>query len=256
MSTAESVAAKEQRAQDALTALYGDEKKLIVRNVFKGIIPIAFAPEFGRGQDITRSHLPQVLTDLAPREAWLTSNDFRQAVSKGWLKVVSPEEYETTMKSESARQRELRRLAAADGDVQPSRQVDAIRERVPSQVDPEVGPQDEMDIDPDTASLVPAGTGGKGGLSLDEQRAAAERYERGDVPLPKVEMTGDSLTARAEILVDRISRKVIVPFDAIQELDRDADLYTLEDLQLIINQAKYSGVKALAQRIVSARVGQ
>lgn len=250
MATAASAVEKESRVREVFSELYGDEETLIIVNTTPGVVPIGFKEGDGRGEEIPRSHLPIVLNGKAPREVWLRSNDFRQAVTKGWLKVITKQEYDTTMASEGQKQRELKRLAAMDGPVATSTRVDAVREQIPSG---EEGPQEELDIDPNTASLVPAGTGSATGITTEQMRRGLEQYDRGADAPPLPSVLKDGRAAKAEYLCERIKTKQISPIDAIQEVNNDAALFTNEDLQYIINQAAYSGVKALAQRIIDAR---
>jgi hypothetical protein len=247
---------KEERARQAITALYGDEETLIVVNTTRGVVPIGFQPQDGRGHEIPRGRAPIVLTNLAPREAWLRSTDFRSAVSKQWLRVVPPTEYEAYVARAAERERELQRLAAQDA----GRQVKPAQEAVRRPVDEEIDGQDEeMDIDPETSSIVPASevTNSESVRMTAEQiRQGLHEYDRtGGVSAapPDPASPTEGRAARAESLCERIAQGMIQPIDAIAELDGDAELYSADDLAYIVRHAKFVGVKSLAQQLLSKK---
>jgi hypothetical protein len=227
----------EERLKEALRDFYGDEKVLIVKNMTKGCVSIGFGrvgSESGHvGYLIERSRLPINLTEKYPIEYWRDSPDFRQALAKGWLQIVSKEEYERAIEAERAHEA---RLAALAKNEQPRQKAHDV----------EINPLQEQVINERTAQLEPA---------TNDPTIAAQvaEYERRLNEPPPPPVLKDGRSVRAEALVEKTRRGQITSLDALKELDSDADLYTDDDLLYISKHAEYESVKSFATSILTAR---
>lgn len=237
----------------AFQTLFGTEDQIIVKNTQPGVVVIGFHKDTGMaGYEVPRGHLPINLTEIFPRDYWLKSNDFRLAVRKGWLKPVKPEEADALLRQETARQAELRRLAALDGDKGSTTKFDAQVGRPRDEM--EEGSED-VDINPETSSIVSGdeATADRVGASAADIAQAAASYERGETNPPSSPDDAIGRAAKAEALCDRMDRGSIKPIEALQELDRDSDLYSPSDLALIASRAKFDGVRVLASQLLDRR---
>lgn len=238
---------KIQTVREALDSLYGAEEKLIVTNEFEGVVCIGFGKRGDEGgHNLERSKLPQVLTDLFPREMWLQSSDFRQALAKGRLRLIPLAEYDRLMRQAQSREQTLARLAALDRGKTP-RKFDGVTNA------PDGEDQVPMDIDETTSSLVEV-TEGPDGTPMSEIQRGMDAYDTGDNPpaplRPPTPIQAAGHSAKAESLVERTIRGAVKPMEALRELDGDRSMYTRDDLEYIAARAAYDGVKVHARTLL------
>lgn len=245
-STAETEDDKLAAVRKSLDSLYGTEEKLIVVNEFDGIVVIGFGKRGDEGgHNLERSKIPVVLTDIFPREMWLNSPDFRQALAKGRIRVVPPKEYERMMAQAKSRQRTLDQLAALDRGKAPQK-FDGVSTRDPEE-------QADMDIDETTASLVEVNQmQGPGGVPMSEIQRGMDSYDAATTApstlQPPIQAAGHS--ARAESLVERAIRGALSPTAALTELESERSLFSREDLEYIAQRAPYRGVQTHARSLM------
>lgn len=233
--------AAEEQLKNAMTELFGEEKKIIVENRQPGVVSIGFGKNGNEGgYSIPRSKLPICLTAVFPAEFWLDSPDFRQALAKGWLRLVSNDEYERALEAEEAHQARLEALASGDA---PTRQ--AVQK-----FDAEINPLQQSAIDPRTASLRPATSDEIADPELAER---VRSYEKNLATPPPTPVIQDGRSVRAEALVEKTVRGSIQPLEAVKELDADANLYTLTDLEYIAKNAEFPGLRSFAQKLAHER---
>lgn len=250
MDTTGKTQAVQDRIRHALEELYGNEEMLIVRNTTNGVVSVGFG-ELGDkgGKPIERSKLPIVLTDEFPRDTWIKAGDFRRAVAKGWLVLVSRAEYDKEMAQHTQRQEQLRRLAAKD------------KQSVASQAAPQ-HPQNIFDDDPsgepqvideESAQLKPA--------SQDESLRRFATYEglemAQDAPQDNrpegVNVIGGSVSSRAISFCEQQRRGSLTNMDSINWLDNEEKLLSEDDLVYITSHAQFDSVKSQARQILAAR---
>lgn len=240
--------AAQERIRKAMEELYGDEGVLIVRNTTNGVVSVGFG-ELGDkgGKAIERSNLPIVLTDEFPRDTWIKAGDFRRAVAKGWLVLVSKEEYDAEIAKHQQKQVALRRLAAQDKSptAAPSARHADIFNDDPS--------GEAMVIDERTSEMVPA--------SQDEATQRFMQYEglesAPDAPRDNtpegVTVQGGSVSSRAVSFCEQQRRGSYTNLDAINWLDQEEKLLSPEDLVYISSNASFESVKSQARGILSSR---
>lgn len=222
----------EEALKSAMHELFGDEKKIIVQNTQPGVISIGFGKQGNEGgYTIPRSRLPMCLTDTVPAEIWLASPDFRQALTKGWIKLVSETDYNKAVEADRAHKARLEELAAADS-----------ARTAPRKFDAEINPLQEQVIDEATSSVRPV-----------DLAKAVQDYEKNLERPPQVDSLRDGRSARAEALVEETKRATTDPLTAIEKLDNDEKLYTDEDLQYIANNSAYPGLSSFARNILDSR---
>ena len=233
--------AAEAQLRDAMKELYGEEKKIIVENLQPGVVSIGFGKNGNEGgYSIPRSRLPICLTEIFPADFWLSSPDFRQALSKKWLRIVSLSEYEQALDAEAAHQARLEALASGDAPVRPAVQ----------KFDAEINPLAQAAIDPRTATLRAATADEIADPELAQRVASYEKQLATPPPTPVI---ADGRSIRAEALVEKTVRGSIQPLDAVKELDADANLYTVADLEYIAKNAEFPGLRSFAQKLALER---
>ena len=226
------VTAAEVNLKNAMKELFGDEKTIIVQNLTKGVVPIGFGKNgMDGGAEITRSTLPIDLGTIAPPDRWLESPDFRKALSKHWLRLVSREEFDYALQVNQ--EHEARLEALASGDVPVVKKFDA-----------QINPLQERQINPETSQLEPT--------ENPDLAARVSQYERNLNSAPPTVLK-DGRSARAEALVDATRRASIAPIDAIRQLDQDAPLYDETDLAHVAEKAEYPGLRNFATKLLHDR---
>lgn len=240
--------AAQERIRSFLNDLYGEEKMLIVRNTTNGVVSIGFGKLGDEGgKAIERSKLPIVLTDEFPREVWTEAADFRRAISKGWLTLVSKEDYEAELASHRDHVNELARLAAQD-DARAGRGVAPSAKVDPFSDDPSGEP---MVIDEDTAEMHPA--------SQDKRTQQFLEYERGETSFRPQDNTGlppessSAVSSRALSFCEQQKRGDITSNQAIKWLDDEERVLSDSDLDFIAQNAQFASVKSVARRILADR---
>jgi hypothetical protein len=238
--------AAQERIRSFLNDLYGEEQMLIVRNTTNGVVSIGFGKLGDEGgKAIERSKRPIVLTDEFPREVWTEAADFRRAVSKGWLTLVSKEEYDNELVKQRERANELARLAAQDESPkvkQASGRVDPFND------DPSGEP---MVIDEDTAEMQPA--------SRDKRSQQFFEYEQGEGSHRPEDNTGlepeasSRVSSRALSFCESQKRADLTSNQAIKWLDDEEKILTDADLEYIITYSEFGSVKSVARRILADR---
>lgn len=230
--------AAEVALKEAMRDLYGEEKTIIVENRQKGVVSIGFGKNGSEGgYSIPRSKLPVNLTAIFPAEFWLASPDFRQALGKGWLRIVSQEEYDKALAAEAAHQARLEAIAATDGG----------GSKGPQRFDAEINPLQASVVDERTSQLRD--------VSADPELASrvAEYEKRHDTTPLNPAVIKDGRSARAEALVEETRRGSINAIEALTRLDQDAPLYTTDDLEYIAQNAAYPGVASFAKSLATSK---
>lgn len=238
--------AAQKRIREFLIDLYGEEDMLIVRNTTNGIVSIGFGELGDKGGmpgGIPRSKLPIVLTDHFPRKQWTESADFRRAVAKGWLTLVSKDEYEKNLEQQRARAEEYARLAAKDKQIARTPQQNVFAD------DPDGEPQV---IDPETSELMPAH------LSAEAKRFAEyEGLELGHRPednTPEgVTVLKEGVSSRAISFCEEQKRGGLTSQQSIEWLDGEEKVLSDEDLTYVITNSAFDSVKSVARRILAER---
>jgi hypothetical protein len=243
----------------AALELYGDEKRLIVQNLTKGVIVITFGPNGRDGSyTIPRTTMPVVLTpDVRPREDWIRSNDFRAAVTKGAIRIVSDEEYDRVMAAHRAKEEAMRKLAAMD-------------RATPRKVETQDGPasvivDDPVDAPPtpavladDEATAVPASQADVARVANLDPNAVADmvrRYEQSLDAEINTRPLADGSTARLDAFVTAMARGDLQPLEAMRKLDEDAVFYSDDQLRTIAGRSPYKAVAVLAEELIASRQG-
>lgn len=229
------------KIEQAIKELYGDEKSLIVINKTKGIVAVGFGTNGTEGGSaIPRSSLPQVLTKEYPRDIWAKSSDFRRCLAKGWLELITPEEYERMMSDHETRLKRLRKFAVRD--------VASLIESPPSYDDET--PR-SVTINEETSELETATASDPAIAYAMEVEGLAPSSPQQDNPGALI--IGDNISSRALSLVEATKRNAIEPMEAIIQLDTDAELMTNEDLRFISSNTALDGLRAQAEEILSSR---
>lgn len=233
----------------ALEELYGNEEMLIVRNNTNGVVSIGFGnlgDEGGMPGGIPRSKMPQVLTDHFPRTMWLAASDFRRAVSKGWISLISKEDYEKELSQHRQRRAELLRMAAEDEPVKSSSQAIGPN---PFSDDPDGEPQV---IDEETSQLTPASKDGSVRRFMEYEGMEAAEGPRANTP-PGVTVMGGQVSSRAVSFCEQQRRGDLTNIDAINWLDQEDKLLSVDDLNFITGNSTFASVKNQARRILADR---
>jgi hypothetical protein len=233
----------QDRIQKALKELYGDEQALIVRNTTDGVVSVGFG-ELGNkgGKSIERSKLPIILTNEFPPDWWLESPDFRRAIAKGWLVLVSREDYDTELS------RHQQRLADLKSRVKPEAIIAPAAPDVFSD-DPSGEP---MVIDETTTQLKAA--------SADEQARRFMEYEgmetapgpRPNVPAG-VTVLGGAISSRTLSFCEEQKTGRLTNYDAIEWLDAEEKILSDDDLVYITGHSSFESIKSQARALLAER---
>ena len=246
----EQLSPEEKRETEALNALrktlediYGDEKKLIVMNKTDGVVSIGFGDrgDLG-GWTIPRSKLPINLTDQYSAETWTKSSDFRRALTKRWLEVVSPERADKLLEIDRTHQARLKRLAGGNQGNLPS-DVSITPMHSP------ISEDEPMVIDEETSSLKPARS--------DPMALKYMEYENAQpapVNAPSASMLSGDVSSRAVAVVEAVRRGSCQPLEAIRQIDGDEKLLTNADLQWISKHASIPSVASYAAQLLNDRI--
>lgn len=240
-------AAAEAAIAKTIKELYGDETKIIVLNKRDGVVSIGFGENGNEGgMAIPRSRLPIILTNEYSADHWRKSSDFRRALTKGWLEVISEEKYDQMMAEHQKREERLKKLAALDKNIEPNDVEIRKYEDDDSRAQPHY-------IDEDSATV-------RTDLSPDQQRFLA--YENQDFEMlkgpdvtedPGVKIIGDTISSRALALVEGCKKGDITASNAIAQLDEDSKLYTEQDLQHIADMSPYKGLSKFAKQLLTSK---
>lgn len=192
---------------------------------------------------IPRSKHPQVLTDEYPREVWSEAPDFRRAIAKGWLSLVSKDEYEKDLENQRRRAVELARMSAAEAVAKPV----ITREQSIFSDDPSDEPQV---IDEDSAQLKPA--------SQDKRARQFMEYEGQEfVERPAGAPTGSidqaHITSRSVSFCEEQKNGTLTANQALEWLEGEEGVLTKGDLEYITSNAAFDSVKSLARTFLADR---
>ena len=233
----------QDRIQNALKELYGDEEVLIVRNTTNGVVSIGFG-ELGNkgGKPIDRSKLPIILTNEYPRDWWLESPDFRRAVAKGWLTLVKRVDYEAEITQHKQHLAELKSRVKPE-PAAPTTQQDVFSD------DPSGEP---MVIDENTTQLKAA--------SQDESARRFMEYEGMEIPSAPtpntpagVTVLGGAISSRAISFCVEQKTGRLTNFDAIDWLDSEEKILTDDDLVYITGHSSFESIKSQARSLLADR---
>jgi hypothetical protein len=231
------------RLRETLDDLYGEEKKLIVLNRTPGVVSIGFGERGDQGgHAIARSRLPIVLTDIYGPDTWLKSSDFRRALTKQWLEIISKKEADAIWGEAQRRSEKLRQAAGTNVGHQPA---DVKITPIMDSTEPDSEP---MVIDEETATLKRASDD-----EMTQQFMNYENFTPEPTAPPGITVISGEINSRALTIVENVRRGAMQPLDAITQIDEDAPLFTNEDLRFISEKASVDSVSAYASQLLAER---
>lgn len=243
---------REQEAQARRAAiladmeeLWGNEKTLIVLNTTTGVVSIGFGDKGDEGGEmIERTNLPIKLTDKYSPEIWRKSSDFRKAIAKGWLKMVSEEDAQKMWDADLSRKEVLARMASTE------RQPVTGDATIHTYEDDDAPPR-AMVVDEESSTLVDA--------EADPRFQRMMEYENANPSAPVMEDPGttvnsETVSSRVMALVAGTKNGTIAPLEALVQLDNDEKLLTDTDLEYVIKNGGYEQLKKQAKALLHQRI--
>lgn len=250
----EQLSPEERKEAEALSLLrktlediYGNEKKLIVLNKTDGVVSIGFG-DLGAsgGWSIPRSKLPINLTDQYSAETWTKSSDFRRALTKRWLEVISPERADKLLDIDRAHQVRLKKAAGVNlGNLPSDVSITPMHNPITG--------DEPMVIDEETSSLKPASSDPMTRKFMEYEDAYVDS-QAAPVNAPAASMLSGDVSSRAVAVVEAVRRGACQPLDAIRQIDGDEKLLSNADLQWIGKNASIPSVASYAKQLLNDRV--
>lgn len=226
--------------------LWGEEKQLIAVNLTNGIVSIGFGKKGDEGgMTIPRSSLPVNLTEQHSFEVFRESSDFRRAIAKGLIKLISLEEADRLWSADASRREYIAKMARTA----PRKATGDATIHIP--MDDDLTPPRPMVIDEDTATAVDAAGDPMFQKMMEYENSHPEVPEPID---PGTDVNGGTISARIHALIAHTKNGSLSPMDAMIQLDQDAPILTYADLQHVVQSAPYSELKKMAQELLNTRL--
>lgn len=252
MATQKVLSPREQEAQQRrasiladMEELWGNEKTLIVMNMTNGVVSIGFGDKGDEGgESLERTKLPINLTEKYSPDIWRKSSDFRKAIAKGWLKLVSEDDARQLWDADLSRKEVLARAAAKE--TQP-----AFGDATIHAADDDDAPPRAMVVDEDSSTLVDAETDPRFQrmMEYDDMHPASPKMED-----PGATVNGETVSSRVLALVAGTKNGAVAPLDALIQLDNDEKLLTDSDLEYVVKHGGYEQLRKQAKVLLRGRI--